>query len=232
MPSQTKILPVLLIGLIVGLDAPRLLAEGTTESWNIRVAALDIVPGHDTLWLRTGQGKEPVQIFLNTRIFSQSTEHKGPAKLVFYRSAAEATAEEPPPPIASTVLSSKSSLLVFSPRSDGKSYRAFVTSDDDFPFGSFRLVNFSKAAVRAELGGKTLFLKPGAAGTCKFRKAETAIPVRIQAMAKGKPARLVRQSSWSIIPSQRELVLLFPNPKNGLVRLHHFVDTKPQKPPE
>jgi hypothetical protein len=175
---------------------------------------------------------EPAEMTLNIRIFSQPTAYKEPAKLDFYGSADEGAAEKPPPPLASSVLSSKSSLLLLSPDAKGKTYRIFVTSDDDFPFGSFRLVNFSKATVRAELGGKTLLLKPGAAGTSAVSNAQNAIPVRIVAMAKDTSARILRQSWWYIMPSQRELVLLSPNPQDGLIRLHHFVDTKPQKPPE
>jgi hypothetical protein len=228
MCSRIQILPFLLIACLVS----PLAAQTEEKSWSVRVAALDIIAGHDILWLRTGPGKKPVEIPLNTRIFSQPTDHKGPAALVFYPTASEATAEEPPPPLATAVLTSKSSLLVFSPAKNGKTYQSFVTSDDEFPFGSFRLVNFSKATVRAELGGKTLLLKPGAAGTSAVSNAQNAIPVRIVAMAKDTPARVIRQSSWSIVQTQRELVLLFPNPDSGLVRLRHFVDTKAEELPE
>ncbi len=209
-----------------------LAAQTEGKSWSIRVAALDIAEEHHTLWLRTGTGKQPVEIPLNTRIFSLPIDFKSPATLAFYRSAIEATAEEPPAPLATTVLRNASSLIVFSPAADQKKYEAFTIADADFPFGSFRLVNFSKATVRAEFSGKPTLLKPGAAETITIRDAQIATPVRILALAEGTPARLIRQSSWSIIPTQRELVLFFPNPDSGLVRLRHFVDTKAEEPEE
>lgn len=200
-------------------------AQTEEKSWSIRVAALDIAEDHHTLWLRTGTGKEPVEIPLNTRIFSLPVDFKSPAAVAFYRSAIEATAEEPPTPLATTVLKNKVSLIVFAPDADQKKYETFTIADGDFPIGSFRLVNFSRATVRAEFSGKPTVLKPGAAKTVTIRDAQTATPVRILAVAEGTPARVIRQTSWSIIPTQRELVLFFPNPDSGLVRLRHFVDT-------
>lgn len=209
-----------------------LAAQTDEKSWSIRVAALDIAEDHHTLWLRTGTGKKPIEIPLNTRIFSLPIDFKSPAALAFYRSSIEATAEEPPAPLATTTLRNTSSLIVFSPAADGKKYETFSVADADFPFGSFRLVNFSRATVRAEFSGKPTLLKPGAAETITIRDAQNATPVRILALAEGTPARLIRQTSWSIIPTQRELVLFFPNPDSGLVRLRHFVDTKTIEPEE
>jgi hypothetical protein len=223
-------LPWLLIFLLFYLQP--LPAQTEEKSWSIRVAALDIAEDHHTLWLRTGTGKEPVEVPLNTRIFSLPIDFKSPAALAFYRSSIEASAEKPPAPLATTVLKSASSLIVFSPAADQKKYEAFTIADADFPFGSFRLVNFSSATVRAEFSGKPTLLKPGAAETITIRDAQNATPVRILALAEGTAPRLIRQSSWSIIPTQRELVLLFPNPDNGLVRLRHFVDTKAEEPEE
>lgn len=202
-----------------------LAAQTEEKSWSIRVAALDIAEDHHTLWLRTGAGKEPVEIRLNTRIFSQPIDFKSPAALAFYRSAIEASAEEPPAPLATTVLKNSASLIVFSPDADQKKYQSFTIADGDFPFGSFRLVNFSRATVRAEFSGKPTLLKPGAAATINIRNTQNSTPVRILAVAEGLPPRIVRQTSWSIVPTQRELVLFFPN-DSGYVRLRHFVDTK------
>lgn len=207
-------------------------AQTEEKAWSIRVAALDIAEDHHTLWLRTGTGKEPVEIPLNTRIFSLPIDFKSPATIAFYRSSIEATAEEPPAPLATTTLRNASSLIVFSPAADQKKYETFSIADADFPFGSFRLVNFSRATVRAEFSGKPTLLKPGAAETITIRDAQNTTSVRILALAEGTPARLIRQTSWSIIPTQRELVLFFPNPDSGLVRLRHFVDTRGEEPPE
>ncbi len=223
--------PFILAALLVTVSTLRLVAQTEPESWSIRVAALEIADVQDTLWLRTGPGKKPVQVSLNTRIFSEPIHYKGPATLVFYQNEAGATAKEPPSPLATTVLKDKSSLVVFSPRPDNKTYQVFTISDGDFPFGSFRLVNFSSATVRAEFSGRPTLLKPGAAETVVFRSEQNATPVRILALADGKSPRVVRQTSWSIIPTQRELVLFFPNPDSGLIRLRHFVDTKAEDTP-
>ena len=209
-----------------------LAAQTEVKSWSIRVAALDIAAEYHTLWLRTGPGKKPVEIALNIHTFSQPFDFKSPAALAFYRTEIEASAEEPPAPLATTVLKNASSLIVFSPDADQKKYETFTIAETDFPFGSFRLVNFSKATVRAEFSGKPTRLKPGAAETITIRDAQNAIPVRMHVLAKGIPPRLICQTSWSIVPTQRELVLFFPNPDNGLVRRRHFVDTKEEKPVE
>lgn len=186
-------IPWFLIFLLLSLQP--LAAQTETKSWSIRVAALDIAEDHHTLWLRMGTGKEPVEIPLNTRIFSLPIDFKSPAALAFYRSAIEASAEEPPAPLASTVLRNASSLIVFSPGADHTKYETFTIADGDFPFGSFRLVNFSRATVRAEFSGKPTLLKPGAAETITIRDARNATPVRILALAEGTPPRLIRQSS-------------------------------------
>lgn len=208
-----------------------LAGQTEAESRSIRVAALDIAGDHDTLWLRTGPEKDPVEIRLNTRVFSQPIQFKGPATLAFFPNRAEAMAAEAPPPLASTTLKHEASLILFSARPDQKTYQTYNIADGDFPFGSFRLVNFSNATVRAEFSGKPILLKPSAAATIPVREDQAAIPIRILALVEGKKPRIVRQTSWSITPTQRELVLFFPNPVNGLVRAHHFVDTKTEALP-
>lgn len=218
--------------LCLAISAARIPAQDAAETWSIHVAALDIAGENASLWLSAGPGKEPVEVPLNTRVFSDVIELKGAASLAFHASAAEAAAEEPPPPLATAVLKSKSSLLVFAPDAEGKSYRAFAIDDQAFPFGSFRLVNLSKAAIRAEFAGKVVILKPGGADTIAYRAAEEAIPVRILSMEKDQTPRLIRQSSWSITPTQRELILCLPNEQNDLIRLRHFVDTREELPKE
>ncbi len=214
------------------LSVSPLAAQIEEKSWSIRVAALDIVKDHHTLWLRTAVGKEPIEIPLNTRVFSLPIEHKGVAALEFFATAADASAKEALAPLATTTLKSTASLIIFSPSADLEKYQAFTTSEADFPYGSFRLVNFSQATVQAEIAGKTTLLKPSASESIRVSATENAIPVRILALAEGTPARVVRQTSWSVNATQRELVLFFPNPDNGLVRLRHFVDTKAENPPQ
>jgi len=220
-------LPLFLcVALLPALVVPSAAAQAEAESWSIRVAALDIAGGHDTLWLRADSGGEPLRLPLNTRVFSRAIAYKGPPQISFYGSAAEATAEEAPEPIASSLLRSRASLLVFAPRADGMGYQVMVISDNEFPLGSFRLANLSSATVIAELAGRSVSLGPGKAETFAYRQAENAIPVRLSAQTNGVLPRVIRQTSWSIVPTQRELVLFFPNPQSGLVRLRHFVDSE------
>lgn len=222
-------IPLLLL-LISAATPPVVHAESTTRT--IRVAALDIADSHDTLWLRTGAGEDPLRIPLNTRVFSQPIQFESPATVRFYSSAEAAAADEPPAPVASVQLANPSSLLVLAPRQDRAGYEAYAIADHDFPFGSFRLVNFSRAKVQGEFSEQTVTLDPGGAETVDFRGSQNAITVRIHALAGEPPPRLIRQTSWSIIPTQRELVLFFPNPDTGLVRLRHFVDTHVNNPGE
>ena len=64
----------------------------------------------------------------------------------------------------------------------------------------------------------------------RFQGGNNAVPVSIIARSTitGKP-RYTRRSSWSIAPTQRELVLLFPNARNGLIQARHFVDSKVER---
>lgn len=105
------------------------------STWEIRVAAVDILPGHDTLWLRSGHGIAPVKVPLNIRTFSQPIRYKGPAKANFFRDGNEASLEKPPAALAAAVLGEKASLIVFHPNADGSGYQPLVIADSAFPFG-------------------------------------------------------------------------------------------------
>lgn len=51
-------------------------------------------------------------------------------------------------------------------------------------------------------------------------------------MEKDQTPRLIRQSSRSITPTQRDLILILPNEQNDLLRLRHFMDTREELPKE
>jgi hypothetical protein len=196
------------------------------STWEIRVAAVDILPGHDTLWLRSGHGITPVKVPLNIRTFSQPIRYKGPAKANFFRDENEALLEKPPAALAAAVLGEKASLIVFHPNADGSGYQSLVIADSAFPFGSFRFVNGSGITAQAEVDGKKLLLKHGATETLAFHQTNNSLPVRIMTATDGGPPRLIRQSTWSIDLSQRELIFLMPGAAPGLVTLRHFIDSK------
>ncbi|HAC80883.1 MAG TPA: hypothetical protein DCG06_11355 [Deltaproteobacteria bacterium] len=195
--------------------------------YQIRCAATGIVGGHHILWLRTGVGKKPVQVQLNTRVFSAPVKYKGVPVAQFFPTKAAAMAEKPPKPIAEVKLTGRSVMIVFQPRKDASGYEVSTTAEKNFPFGSFRVVNFSKDKVRMDMGDKKRVIPPAKSITYRFLKGNKALPVSIivRSAKTGKP-RYVRRSNWSIAPTQRELVLLLPNPENGLVRAKHFVDSK------
>jgi hypothetical protein len=222
----TKTMRTLLCLLVPVLLASPAIAQQKAPERTIRVAALRIAGEHHTLWLRIGPGKDPVEVPLNTHSFSQPITYKGPARAVFYDSADSASAKEPPAPLAVATLSANTTLLVYSPTSEGNTYNVYPIPEEDFPFGSFRLINFSTVPIRATLGRKSATLKSGEAETFAYREPQDAIPIRFLAAVPDKEPRVIRQSTWSIIPSQRELVLFFPNPVNGLVTTRHFVDSQ------
>ena len=218
-------LPIHLFSLL-SLSVPFLAAQTATESWDIRVAAVDILPGLDTVWLRTGPSTKPIPVPLNIRTFSQPIHYKGPAKADFFRDETEASLAEPPAALASANLTQKGSLIIFSPRADGTGYQTMVIGDSGFPFGSFRFVNGSGIAAQVEIDGKKLSLKHLATETLTFQETKNSLDVRIMTANSGEPPRLIRQSAWSIDLAQRELIFLMPGSAPGLVALRHFIDTK------
>ena len=201
-------------------------ADDKSSTWDIRVAAVDIIPGCDTIWLRTGPGAKPVQVPLNIRTFSQPIRYTGPAGTVFFRNETEASLDKPPAALASASLREKASLIIFSPRADGTGYQTMVIGDSGFPFGSFRFVNGSAIAALVEIDGRKIPLKHGATETLTYQETKNSLAVRIMTASAGEPPRLIRQSSWSIDLSQRELVFLMPGSAPGLVALRHFIDSK------
>lgn len=223
-PSPSRLCKLLALGFTAIIASAPAAEEFAT--WNIRVAAVDIIPGHDTLWLRTGPDAELVQVPLNIRSFSPPVRYNGPAKTVFHCGETEASLQKPPAPLATATLRETSSLIVFSPRADGSGYQTLVIGDKGFPFGSFRFVNGSGIAVITEIDGRKLALKHGATETFTFRETKNSVPVRIVTAADGAAPRLIRQSSWSIDMLQRELILLTPGSAPGLVTLRHFIDSK------
>ena len=91
-----------------------LAARTETPIYKIRVAAVQVVEQHQTMWLRVGPGKKPVKISLNTRVFSNEIKYRGGSVARFYASAKAASAREATTPIAKARLTSKSNLLIFS----------------------------------------------------------------------------------------------------------------------
>jgi len=208
----------LVVNVLAASDSP------SSRRIKIRVAATEIAGGHHTLWLRTGPGRDPIKIELNTSSFSKPIEAVIPTVCAFHSSATNAAAEKEPEPIASAVLKSKSVLLLFAPAKKRGEYEVTVIQEGEFPFGSFLIANFSGTPVRAEIGRKAVTLKHGAKQSFAYRKPQRELPVRLLVVRKGGKPRIVRQSSWSITPDRRELVILFKRPSNGLVRFLHFVD--------
>jgi hypothetical protein len=146
--------------------------------------------------------------------------------MAFYRNETEASLDKPPVALASASLSEKASLIIFSPRANGSDYQTMVIADSGFPFGSFRFVNGSSIAALVEIDGRKILLKHRATETLTYQETKNSLAVRIITAGDGEPPRLIRQSSWSIDLSQRELIFLTPGSAPGLVALRHFIDSK------
>lgn len=196
----------------------------------IRAAAVNIAGGNATLWLRTGPGKEPVKLPLNIRIFSEPVKYKGPVIARFYASEVDAMADDPPNPIAQVKLPRRNLLILFQPKPDTSGYTGLPVADSRFPFGSFHLVNLSEDKIGVDMAAKKMIIPPGKSKTYSLPAGERDVLISIVARSKiTSKARYVRRSRWSIAPDQRELVLFYPNPINGMIHARHFIDSKTEK---
>lgn len=212
--------------LIALIFIPFAFAQEKPTSHTLRAAALAVIESHETLWLRTGAGHEALEISLNTRTFSTPITYKGSSPAVFYASAVEAAAENPPAPLASVKLNGNSTLLVFAPAKNEKTYAIYPIAEEKFPSGSFYFVNLSSFSLNAEIGKNKFLLPTGKAKTISFPDGQRNIPVRIQTKDQENKTRLLRQSYWSLSSTQRELILFLPSPHNNYVKMRHFVDSE------
>jgi hypothetical protein len=191
----------------------------------LRFAASGILADHHTLWLRTGPDREPIEVRLNVRTFSEAVRYEGPPAARFYATEAAARATEPAEePLAAIAVAEGSTLLVLIPATTN--YRALPIRGGDFPFQSYRFANLSEALVRVELGQEAANLKPGVSKTFRAPADQAAVGVRLYSKTADNEARLLRQTNWSLPQGQRELILFFIDPANGLVQTRHFIDSR------
>jgi hypothetical protein len=191
----------------------------------LRVAATDIAGDHHTLWLRTGPDRDPLEVPLNVRTFSAPIVYEGLPQAEFFSTAAAARETTPSEkPLLTTILATGSTLLVFVPGE--ASYRILPVPGADFPYGSFRFANLTRALVRAEVGKEAANLEPGQSQSFRYAQDQRSLGVRLYSKTGDNGVRLLRQTNWSLSLSQRELVLFFVNPSSGLVQTRHFVDSQ------
>ncbi len=213
------------------LPATKLTAQAPTIEIKaeLRVAAAEIVAEHHTLWLRTGPSSKAVKIPLNTRSFSEMISYKGPVQAQFFATQEAAESDQPvESPLALTALSAGESLLLFLPDVNGFSYRLLSTRGTDFPFGSFKFMNFSKAQIAIQAGeqSKPVTINPNEDHVFSF-KQEEFFSIKVAAKFPDEAPHLIRQTKFSIGPDWREMVLLYNRPGEERVRMLHFVDTRP-----
>lgn len=227
--SILRRLAPLLAGLLGPATAGAAAETPGTIKVELRVAATGIAGDHHTLWLRTGPDRDPLEVRLNVRTFSEPLVYEGLPQVRFFASEAAARAAEPlEKPLLSTTLRMGSTLLVFVP-AEGN-YRILSVAGADFPYGSFRFANLTRSMVRAEVGQDAANLAPGESKSFRFTQDQPVLGVRLFSKTDEKGVRLLRQTNWSINLAQREFVLFFVNPDSGLVQTRHFVDS--QAPPE
>lgn len=194
----------------------------------IKVAATAIVKQHHTLWLRTGPNLKALKIQLNVRSFSTEIKYSGISTVLFFESQNVAEAETPEkPPLGKAEITAGSSTILFVPAADGDAYRLLVTRDNDFPFGSFKFLNFSQAQLGIQAGknSEVVVVRPKAHHVFRFNQ-QTSFDIKIFAKFQDHDANLVRQSRFSIGPDRRELVLIFNRPNIANLQILHFVDTQ------
>jgi len=121
-------------------------------------------------------------------------------------------------------------LVILFARAGGEKpeYVGMVVEDgeESFPFGSYRLINFSPFPVVFELDGTAHSLSPRETALAKPDLNERVnIPVRVLTRIDGEP-RLIRQTLWRHEPDQRMLVFILKSqdPQRGDLLLRTIVE--------
>lgn len=99
--------------------------------------------------------------------------------------------------------------------------RVFQLSDSDFPDGSIKFANFSKAPIQGLLGkGNVVKIKPGAIKTLRYKKppGESIGVVFMYQQADSKQWRRMISTRWAVPKEGRRIMFAFQDPKGKSIR--------------
>jgi len=213
---------VILSGLLLLLPLTGQAAPEETVAVTFRVAAVAISGELDTLWLATRPGEPAVECRLNIRSFSEAIEAKvAGGRLLFHPSREAAEASPPRPPLVTIPLAGKAAgLVLFFPDKDG--YQAMRIPDGEVDFGSFVLINTTRANLSWQAAAaKPVVVKPGQRSVIPAPDGKP-LPVKLAAELPTGGSKLIRSTTWQIDPAQREFVIVHGGPERP--KFHHLVD--------
>lgn len=193
----------------------------------LRVAAVAISGERDTLWLATSPGQSAAECRLNIRGFSEAIQAKVAGdRLLFHATREAAEARPPRPPLVAVPLAgARSGLVLFFPDKDG--YEAMRIPEDEAGFGSFMLVNTTRAKLLWQAAAaKPVAVEPGQRSVIPAPDGKP-LPVKLAAELAAGGRKLIRSTTWQIDPGQREFVIVHGEPERP--RFHHLVDYRKEE---
>jgi hypothetical protein len=215
-------IPALLTGLLLVLPPTGRSAPPETVAVNLRVAAVAISGELDTLWLATPPGDSAVECRLNIRSFSEPIEAKIAGDRLHFHGTREAAEASPPrPPLVTIPLAgTPAGLLLFFPEKDA--YRAMRIPEGEAGFGSFVLINTTRANLLWQAAAaKPVLVKPGQRSVIPAPDGKP-LPVKLATELAAGGSKLIRSSTWQLDPAQREFVIVHGEPERP--KFHHLVD--------
>ena len=216
----------ILTGLLLALPPTGHAAPEETVAVTLRVAAVAISGGVDTLWLAVAPGESAVECRLNIRSFSEAIQAKiAGDRLLFHPSREAAEAGPPRPPLVTIPLAgTPAGLLLFFPDKDG--YQAMRVPEGEAGFGSFVLINTTRAKLFWQAAAaKPVAVKPGQRSVIPAPDGKP-LPVKLAAELASGGSKLIRSTTWQIDPGQREFVIVHGEPEHP--KFHHLVDYRKQ----
>jgi hypothetical protein len=150
--------------------------------------------------------------------------------LQFFKKTADA--KEPYAPVMDVVIpdSNKDPLVMLILGRDKISKVVYDLDPGKFPFGSYKVVNFTNEDLAAEVAGKRFKLKPrGSELVNPSSKEEKAIQFKVAANLTEKP-KVVYSSMMMNLPKKRMLMFFFPvtdEAGRGTIKCRSLVDFAP-----
>tara|TARA_R100000027_G_scaffold53229_1_gene42060 strand:- start:51819 stop:52571 length:753 start_codon:yes stop_codon:yes gene_type:complete len=169
-------------------------------------------------------GSEEVRLRLPWMKRSEVLRYEGPPVLQFYQKRKNKKGEWIQNPVASVDFSQSTIesplLLFYLEKGNGSAkFGARILNDDmeDFPFGSYRVVNLTPASIRGHIGNDVFSLKPGQSTTVTPKKLisnDRNVVVEIQTPVDGE-YKSVSESVWTYHPDGRTICFLIENGQKG-----------------